>query len=55
MLYEDESTNRMHESMNLFKEVCQEKFLKDIPIVVFLNKSDLFKEKIKTIDMNGTY
>lgn len=51
-LVEDESVNRMHESMQLWSDICKEKWLKHIPIIVFLNKSDLFKEKIAKLDMS---
>jgi len=51
LLLEDENVNRMHESLNLFKDICNEKWLKNIPLIVFLNKSDLFKEKIKKVDL----
>jgi len=50
-LYEDDSVNRMHESLELLQGVCKEKFLKGIPMLIFLNKSDLFKKKISTVDM----
>jgi len=50
-LYEDESTNRMTESLELFKKTFvredgQENF-KNSCIVLFLNKNDLFVEMIK--------
>lgn len=54
-LFEDESVNRMHESIELFASVCKEKFLKNIPIIVFLNKVDLFMDKILKVDLNGLY
>jgi hypothetical protein len=51
-LYEDESTNRMHESIKLFKEICNSKWFVDTSMILFLNKRDLFEEKIKKIDLN---
>jgi hypothetical protein len=66
MLYEDQSVNRMHESLDLFEvhkgvasrllssqDICNDKFLKKKDIVLFLNKNDLFKEKIAKVDLNG--
>jgi len=50
-LFEDENVNRMHESLELFQGICKENFLKDVPILVFMNKSDLFKKKIQTVYM----
>jgi len=51
VLYEDGKTNRLHESLNLFGEIINSRWFKRIPIILFLNKIDLFKEKIKTVDM----
>ncbi|KAA0723268.1 Guanine nucleotide-binding protein G(o) subunit alpha [Triplophysa tibetana] len=46
MLHEDETTNRMHESLMLFDSICNNKFFVDTSIILFLNKKDLFGEKI---------
>lgn len=48
VLYEDESTNRMEEALKLFKDMANSKFFKKTSIICFLNKKDLFQEKIKT-------
>ncbi len=45
LCYEDDETNRMHESLDLFEEHMNVAF-KDIPIMLFLNKTDVFKKKI---------
>ncbi|KAL2089083.1 hypothetical protein ACEWY4_015982 [Coilia grayii] len=47
MLHEDETTNRMHESLLLFDSICNNKFFVDTSIILFLNKKDLFAEKIQ--------
>lgn len=47
-LQEDESTNRMVESLQLFRDICNNKWFSDTNIILFLNKKDLFEEKIKT-------
>ncbi|XP_023850836.1 guanine nucleotide-binding protein G(o) subunit alpha-like [Salvelinus sp. IW2-2015] len=39
--------NRMHESLMLFDSICNNKFFIDTSIILFLNKKDLFEEKIK--------
>lgn len=39
--------NRMHESLMLFDSICNNKFFIDTSIILFLNKKDLFAEKIK--------
>jgi hypothetical protein len=39
--------NRMQESLNLFDSICNNKWFTDTSIILFLNKKDLFEEKIK--------
>ena len=46
-LFEDESVNAMHESINLFHELCNCRWLKRSAMVLFLNKQDLFQEKVE--------
>lgn len=45
-LYEDNTTNRMQESLKLFKEISNSKYFVDSSMILFLNKSDLFRQKI---------
>ena len=45
-LTEDGTTNRMEESLNLFQAICVNKFFDSSSIVLFLNKLDLFTEKV---------
>lgn len=54
-LYEDDETNRMHESLKLFKEICNSRWFIDTSMILFLNKRDLFEKKIKEIDLNVTF
>ena len=51
-LYEDENVNRMHESLTLFDEICNSQWFVGTSVILFLNKIDLFKKKIKKIDLN---
>jgi len=51
-LYEDATVNRMHESIKLFDEICNSKWFASTSVVLFLNKKDLFEEKIASIDLN---
>jgi len=51
VLYEDGITNRMHESLDLFGEICNSRWFKKTAMILFLNKNDLFKEKIKAVEM----
>lgn len=47
VLAEDEEMNRMRESMKLFESICNNRWFTDTSIILFLNKKDLFQEKIK--------
>lgn len=46
VLIEDETTNRMHESLRLFDSICNNKWFTKTSIILFLNKRDLFQEKV---------
>jgi len=48
-LYEDDQMYRMDEAVLLFDEVCNLKYFKDTSMILFLNKNDLFREKLETI------
>ncbi|XP_021375198.1 guanine nucleotide-binding protein G(i) subunit alpha-like [Mizuhopecten yessoensis] len=45
-LIEDEDVNRMGESLRLFDSICNNKWFVQTHMILFLNKKDLFKEKI---------
>ncbi|CAF0888625.1 unnamed protein product [Brachionus calyciflorus] len=47
VLAEDDEMNRMRESMKLFESICNNKWFVNTSIILFLNKKDLFMEKIK--------
>ena len=47
VLAEDGEMNRMLESINLFDSICNSKWFVGTSIILFLNKKDLFEEKIK--------
>ena len=44
--------NRMHESLHLFNSICNHRFFALTSIVLFLNKKDLFEEKIKKVHLS---
>eukprot|EP01134_Creolimax_fragrantissima_P000893 CFRG0893T1 len=46
VLREDHETNRMHEALTLFEAICNSKWFVKTPIILFLNKVDLFEQKI---------
>ena len=45
-LFEDQETNRIHESLTLFDAICNNSFFINTAIILFLNKTDLFSQKI---------
>lgn len=51
LLEEDGETNRMHESLNVFNHICNSKWFVKTSIILFLNKKDLFQEKIKKVPL----
>jgi len=54
VLEEDDSTNRMRESLHLFEETVNNEWFSHTPILLFLNKNDLFEQKALTTDL-GDY
>ncbi|KAK9455453.1 guanine nucleotide binding protein, alpha subunit [Dipodascopsis uninucleata] len=48
MLFEDETVNRMTEALTLFESICNSRWFFKTSIILFLNKIDIFDEKIKT-------
>ncbi len=55
VLFEDNVTNRMHESINLFAEVIRNPLFAKTPIFLFLNKKDLFEDMIKTYPLTRCF
>ncbi|KAA8591157.1 hypothetical protein FQN60_002100 [Etheostoma spectabile] len=55
VLAEDEEMNRMHESMKLFDSICNNKWFTLTSIILFLNKKDLFEEKINRSPLTICY
>jgi len=51
-LFEEESTNRMVEAITIFQDICNKHFI-DTPIMLFLNKRDLFEQKIRAKSINN--
>merc|ERR1712013_790319 len=47
-LFEEDEVNAMHESIRLFDLVINNRYFRLTSMILFLNKSDLFHEKIKT-------
>ncbi|CAD6187092.1 unnamed protein product [Caenorhabditis auriculariae] len=55
VLFEDETTNRMIESMRLFESICNSRWFHNTSIILFLNKKDLFAEKIKRVNITTAF
>ncbi|OQV22091.1 Guanine nucleotide-binding protein G(q) subunit alpha [Hypsibius exemplaris] len=49
--YEDRTVNRMEESLALFNVVIQDRFLQTASIILLLNKTDIFQEKLQERDL----
>lgn len=54
-LFEDGVTNRMVESMNLFDQICNMKWFMNVTLILFLNKKDIFEQKIKQVNINAAF
>jgi len=52
VLVEDETVNRMQEALTLFDSICNSKWFVKTSIILFLNKIDIFKEKLLTSPLN---
>eukprot|EP01083_Nonionella_stella_P016864 47097_1 len=51
LMYEDDTQNVMHDSLDLFEKTCNNEWFNNTSMILFLNKSDLFVEKIKTVSL----
>ncbi len=50
-LFEDTSTNRMTEAISLFNEICNNQTFAASSMILFLNKKDLFAEKVNVVNI----
>jgi len=53
-LFEDGSTNRMVDALDLFADICSSHFFRKAAIILFLNKKDLFESKIKKFNIRDS-
>ncbi|KAJ5076952.1 guanine nucleotide-binding protein g(o) subunit alpha [Anaeramoeba ignava] len=51
-LFEDENQKRIPESLMLFEEVCNSRWFVDTSVILFLNKVDIFRDKISKTDLS---
>jgi len=47
VLFEEDTVNRMQESLKLFEEILENQMFNETDMILFLNKADLFLEKLK--------
>lgn len=52
-LFEDATTNRMVEAIELFDEICNNRYFQESSMILFLNKKDLFAEKMQKVDIKS--
>lgn len=53
-LFEDSSTNRMVEALELYRDVAHNRYFENASMLLFLNKKDLFAEKIQQVSISDT-
>eukprot|EP00028_Trichosphaerium_sp_Am-I-7-wt_P011145 CAMPEP_0168519052 /NCGR_PEP_ID=MMETSP0405-20121227/7086_1 /TAXON_ID=498012 /ORGANISM="Trichosphaerium sp, Strain Am-I-7 wt" /LENGTH=261 /DNA_ID=CAMNT_0008539517 /DNA_START=337 /DNA_END=1122 /DNA_ORIENTATION=- len=49
MLREHKKVNRMHEALDLFESVCNNRWFTETHMILFLNKNDIFKHKVEEL------
>jgi len=55
MLEEDQSKNRLLDSLTLWHQLSGSTHLVNVPFILFLNKSDLFAKKIKDVPVSSRF
>ncbi|XP_070540657.1 guanine nucleotide-binding protein subunit alpha-14-like [Ptychodera flava] len=53
--YDDNTTNCLRDSLALFKDIARNVFLKNTDFILFLNKHDLFVEKLKIFKLKDSF
>ncbi|XP_067860200.1 guanine nucleotide-binding protein subunit alpha-13a isoform X2 [Heptranchias perlo] len=55
VLMEDRQTNRLSESLNIFETIVNNRVFSNVSIILFLNKTDLLEEKVKTVSIKDYF
>jgi len=55
LLEEDSNTNRLVESLKLWKALTSSEFFIKTPFILFLNKSDLFRAKLEVVPLSEIF
>ncbi|TEB29259.1 heterotrimeric G-protein alpha subunit, GPA2-like protein [Coprinellus micaceus] len=54
-LVEDKDANQMQDAMTIWDSICHSQWFKQTSIILFLNKNDLFEQKIQTSDIKNFF
>ncbi|XP_028979388.1 guanine nucleotide-binding protein subunit alpha-13b [Esox lucius] len=55
VLMEDRQTNRLSESLNIFETIVNNRVFSNVSIILFLNKTDLLEEKVRSVPINDYF
>ena len=55
VLFEDNATNRLTESIQIFEQICNHDMFTETAIILFFNKADLFRDKIMRIPLESCF
>jgi GTPase SAR1 family protein len=55
VLYEDENQNRLLEAIKEFEKICNNPFFDETAMILFLNKKDLFEDKIQKVSLRSCF
>ncbi|KAH8111446.1 guanine nucleotide-binding protein alpha-2 subunit, partial [Phellopilus nigrolimitatus] len=54
-LVEDKDANQMQDAMTIWDSICHSQWFRSTSIILFLNKNDIFNEKIQHSDIKNTF
>jgi guanine nucleotide-binding protein subunit alpha len=54
-LVEDKDANQMQDAMTIWDSICHSQWFKQTSIILFLNKNDLFEEKVPNSDIKNFF
>jgi G-protein alpha subunit. len=52
---EDPDKNRMDDSLGLFDQICNNRWFEECSLILFLNKKDVFREKIRRVPISRCF
>ena len=55
VMYEDDNENAMLDSLVLFEEICNNKWFINTSMILFLNKNDIFSQKISNVPITECF